>query len=65
VTDWKIHDTLKWLNDIELSRLSRKALTLGLMGRHLLSISANELICKLEIEDDKEVRYNIAYNFIF
>jgi len=59
VTDWKVHDTLKWLNDIELSRLSRKVLALGLTGRHLLSISANELICRLEIEGDEEVRHII------
>lgn len=50
-----MHDTLKWLNDIELSRLIRKALPLGLTGRHLLSISENELISRLEIEDDEEV----------
>ncbi|EZA49221.1 WD repeat, SAM and U-box domain-containing protein [Ooceraea biroi] len=54
VTDWKVHDTLKWLNDIELSRLSRKVLSLGLTGRHLLSISENELISRLEIEGDEE-----------
>ncbi|XP_011630777.1 WD repeat, SAM and U-box domain-containing protein 1-like isoform X1 [Pogonomyrmex barbatus] len=54
VTDWKVYDTLKWLNDIELSRLSRKILGLGLTGRHLLSVSENELISRLEIEDDKE-----------
>jgi len=59
VADWKVHDTLKWLNDIELSRLIRKALPLGLTGRHLLSISENELISRLEIEDDEEVACNV------
>ncbi|KMQ94861.1 wd sam and u-box domain-containing protein 1 [Lasius niger] len=54
VADWKVHDTLKWLNDIELSRLSRKVLPLGLTGRHLLSMSENELISRLQIEDDEE-----------
>ncbi|TGZ53321.1 WD repeat, SAM and U-box domain-containing protein 1 [Temnothorax longispinosus] len=54
VADWKLYDTLKWLNDIELSRLSRKVLALGLTGRHLLSVSENELISRLEIEDDEE-----------
>ncbi|KYM78707.1 WD repeat, SAM and U-box domain-containing protein 1 [Atta colombica] len=54
VADWKLYDTLKWLNDIELSRLSRKVLALGLTGRHLLSVSENELISRLELEDDEE-----------
>ena len=56
VADWKLYDTLKWLNDIELSRLSRKVLALGLTGRHLLSVSENELISRLEIEEDEEVQ---------
>lgn len=59
-----MYDTLKWLNDIELSRLSRKVLALGLTGRHLLSVSENELISRLEIEDDEEVKYTTLMTMI-
>lgn len=61
MADWKVHDTLKWLNDIELSRLIRKVLPLGLTGRHLLSLSENELISRLQIEDDEEVSVQCTF----
>ncbi|XP_071867920.1 uncharacterized protein isoform X3 [Bombus fervidus] len=54
VADWKIDDTLRWLDEIGLSILIKKANTISLTGRHLLSLSENELINRLDIEQDEE-----------
>ena len=54
VADWKIDDTLRWLDEIGLSILIKKANTISLTGRHLLSLSENELTNRLDIEQDEE-----------
>lgn len=54
VSDWKIDDTLKWLDEIGLSPLIKKANAISLTGRQLLSLSEDELANKLDIEQDEE-----------
>lgn len=54
VIDWKIDDTLKWLDEIGLSMLIKNASAISLTGRQLFSLSENELIKKLHIEQDDE-----------
>ncbi|XP_076678965.1 WD repeat, SAM and U-box domain-containing protein 1 isoform X2 [Andrena cerasifolii] len=54
VADWRVDDTLKWLNEIGLSTLTRKACVISLSGRQLLTVSEDELTRRLEIEQDGE-----------
>ncbi|XP_053982976.1 WD repeat, SAM and U-box domain-containing protein 1-like isoform X1 [Hylaeus volcanicus] len=54
VADWRVDDTLKWLNEIGLSSLTKKAYTAVLTGRQLLTLSEDDLIERLQIEDDEE-----------
>ncbi|XP_043263892.1 WD repeat, SAM and U-box domain-containing protein 1-like [Colletes gigas] len=54
VADWRVDDTLKWLNEIGLSMLTEKAYIAALTGRQLLTISEDDLIKKLQIEQDEQ-----------
>ncbi|XP_017788766.1 PREDICTED: WD repeat, SAM and U-box domain-containing protein 1-like [Habropoda laboriosa] len=54
VADWKIDDTLKWLEEIGLSTLTEKACAASLTGRRLLAVSEDELIERLRIDRDEE-----------
>lgn len=65
VIDWKIDDTLKWLDEIGLSMLIKNASAISLTGRQLFSLSENELIKKLHIEQDDEVEFKIIYIFFY
>ncbi|KAI4481594.1 hypothetical protein M0802_013914 [Mischocyttarus mexicanus] len=55
VADWKVDDTLKWLNEIGLLKLMKRAQTSVLTGRQLLSYPVYELLIKLDLEDDEEM----------
>ncbi|XP_076241423.1 uncharacterized protein LOC143183650 isoform X2 [Calliopsis andreniformis] len=55
VADWRVDDTLRWLNETGLSALARKACAIALIGRQLLTVSEEELIGKLQIKEDKEI----------
>ncbi|KAK2589010.1 hypothetical protein KPH14_001855 [Odynerus spinipes] len=55
LADWKVDDTLKWLNEIGLSRLTKKAHTSVLTGRQLLSTPVDELLMKLHLENNDEM----------
>ncbi|CAK9819292.1 WD repeat, SAM and U-box domain-containing protein 1 [Anthophora quadrimaculata] len=54
VTDWKVDDTLKWLDEIGLSTLTEKACAASLTGRQLLTVSEQELTKRLHIDQDEE-----------
>nr|XP_034178551.1 WD repeat, SAM and U-box domain-containing protein 1-like [Osmia lignaria]XP_034178553.1 WD repeat, SAM and U-box domain-containing protein 1-like [Osmia lignaria] len=55
VADWRINDTMKWLNEIGLSVLARKAYGTSLTGRQLLTSSEDELTNRLLIDQDDDV----------
>nr|KAF7433992.1 hypothetical protein H0235_002183 [Vespula pensylvanica] len=54
LADWRVDDTLKWLNEIGLSKLMKKVHTCKLTGRQLLNIPVYELLNKLDLENDEE-----------
>ncbi|XP_015187428.1 PREDICTED: WD repeat, SAM and U-box domain-containing protein 1 isoform X1 [Polistes dominula] len=54
LADWKVDDTLKWLNEIGLLKLMKRAQTSVLTGRQLLNIPVYELLIKLDLENDEE-----------
>lgn len=56
VVDWRVNDTMKWLNEIGLSVLARKAYATSLTGRQLLASSEDELTNRLLIDQDDDVR---------
>lgn len=55
LADWKVGDTLKWLNEIGLSRVAKRAHTSVITGRQLLNASVNELLIKLHLHDNDEM----------
>lgn len=55
LADWKVGDTLKWLNEIGLSRVAKRAHTSVITGRQLLNASINELLIKLHLHDNDEM----------
>ncbi|XP_076226108.1 WD repeat, SAM and U-box domain-containing protein 1 isoform X2 [Nomia melanderi] len=55
VADWRVDDTLKWLHEIGLSTLTRRARVSSLNGRKLLAASENQLIRILQIEQDEQM----------
>ncbi|XP_017753364.1 PREDICTED: WD repeat, SAM and U-box domain-containing protein 1-like isoform X2 [Eufriesea mexicana] len=54
VADWKVHDTLKWLDEIGLRMLIKTACEASLTGRQLLSVPEDELMKRLHIEQDED-----------
>ncbi|XP_015610586.1 WD repeat, SAM and U-box domain-containing protein 1 isoform X2 [Cephus cinctus] len=54
VIDWKLNEIVKWLKEIELSKLTENADISSLTGRHLLSAPEEDLISTLDIENDEE-----------
>ncbi|KAG7206559.1 hypothetical protein KM043_000247 [Ampulex compressa] len=54
LADWNIEDTLKWLNEVGLPNLVRRARDSTLTGRRLISIAEEELLRTLCVEDDLE-----------
>ncbi|XP_017890278.1 WD repeat, SAM and U-box domain-containing protein 1-like [Ceratina calcarata] len=54
VADWKVDDTVKWIDEIGLSILIKKFYAASLTGRQLLTLSEDKLIKILRIEDDDE-----------
>ncbi|XP_076285183.1 WD repeat, SAM and U-box domain-containing protein 1 isoform X2 [Lasioglossum baleicum] len=54
VADWRVDDTLKWLQEIGLSALAKRARVSSLNGRRLLTVSDEQLARILQIEQDEE-----------
>ncbi|KZC07174.1 WD repeat, SAM and U-box domain-containing protein 1 [Dufourea novaeangliae] len=53
VVNWRVDDTLKWLKEIGLFALTKRARTIHLTGRLLLNASEDELTRNLQIEQDE------------
>ncbi|XP_076377154.1 WD repeat, SAM and U-box domain-containing protein 1 isoform X4 [Megalopta genalis] len=55
VADWRVDDTLRWLHEIGLSALTKRANLSSLTGRRLLTVSDDQLIQILQIEQDEQL----------
>ncbi|XP_043288642.1 uncharacterized WD repeat-containing protein alr2800-like [Venturia canescens] len=53
VSDWKADDIAKWMNEIGLAQLAKSVRGSYMNGRHLLSLSEDELVSRLDIEEDE------------
>lgn len=59
VTEWSVNEISKWLMEIGLPNIIKHIHMTSITGRHLLHIPEEEIIHKLGIKEDEEVRYGI------
>ncbi|XP_076388519.1 uncharacterized protein LOC100881755 isoform X4 [Megachile rotundata] len=55
VADWSVSDVLKWLNEVDLSSLAKKAYADSLTGRQLLILSEDELTNRLLVDQNENI----------
>ncbi|XP_033208709.1 WD repeat, SAM and U-box domain-containing protein 1-like isoform X2 [Belonocnema kinseyi] len=59
VTEWKFEEISQWLMEIGLPNIVKHIESTSITGHHLLHVSENEIIHKLQISEDEDTMENL------